>query len=283
MAKLNLSENLFIGAQELNTLQNFQIDIKGLMGLMASNFGFIENKDAIRLSKITKEERNSFKLSSPGSYKLQFSTPSYAFAYPDKVISWKDDRIINLSDAYKDKIYWVKISYQEEFIENGTLTIDTKGNILGVGTKFTDKLRGEPNFPSKITLFTYSGNSFDERGEYYVEDVRSDTSIKVISPTGTIGNTNLTYYYAVNGTFPVGSNVYSDDKFPFIYDGCRVEFVEETTDGEIPNSFIMKESNTEFYVARIKISAQGTIHIEDKRFIFESDEDDRYSKWFKMK
>ena len=46
----------------------------------------------------------------------------------------------------------------------------------------------------------------------------------------------------------------------------------------------MKNSNTEFYIARIEVSSEGNIKVEDKRSIYDNlDENDTYSKWFKMK
>ena len=280
--RLNISENLFIGTQEISAIQNYALDFSNILGILAKTFGFIENKDLIRLSEIEKEDRTCFKASSPGNLQLQFYTPSYAMSYPNKMISWTKNRIVTLPDSYKNKKYWVKISYAEDYIEEGTLRLDAQGNVIGTGTYFTDKLRGEPNFASRITLYTFNGTSFDEKGIYIVESVNSDTSISIYSETGTIGDITLNYYYAINGTFPIGSNITKDEQFPYRYDGCKVEFVEETTEGEAPNSYIMKNDNTSFYVARIIVDANGVIAVQDKRFLFEGEEE-KFSKWFSIK
>lgn len=281
--RLNLTENLFIGTQELNMLQNFN-NFTTLMGLMAKNFGFLENKDLNNLSKINDSERSCFKLSSPKAMQLQFATPSYALSFPNKLITWDREESIFLDDNYKNKSWWVKISYDESSIERGTLKIDKEGNVIGTGTFFTQKLRGEPGFPSRIKLYTYSKNNFEEKGTYYVDTVISDTSMIIYSPTG-MGDISVDYYYAVAGTFPPNTNIFESDEFPFRYDSCKVDFIEDNTAGDIPNEFVMKNSNTEFYVARITVDESGTITIEDKRFIFENSNEDnnRYSKWFSTK
>ena len=282
MSRLNISEDLFIGSQELSALQNFSLGYLDIFGMMAKNFGLIENKDLIRLSEINDADRTSFKATSPGNLQLQFYSPSYAFAYPNKLIAWTKNKIVTLPDSYKNKKFWVKISYAEDYIEEGTLRMDAQGNITGTGTYFTDKLRGEPGFPSRITLYTFNGTSFDPKGVYIVESVNSDTSIAVYSETGTIGDITLTYYYAINGTFPIGSNVTQDEQFPFRYDSCQVDFVEETTEGEAPNSFAMRNDNISFYVARIIVDSNGVLAIQDKRFLFENEEE-KYRKWFSLK
>lgn len=282
MSRINLSENLFIGVQELQMFQNNCMNYLNIFGMLAKTFGLIENKDALSLSKISDADRESFKATSPGNLQLQFTTPSYAFAYPNKLICWDKNKVVTLPDSYKGKTYWVRISYAENVIEEGTLRMDGNGNITGTSTFFTDKLRGEPNFPSRIKLYTFNGSSFDEKGIYVVESVNSDTSIKIYSETGTIGDITLTYYYSVVGTWPIGSNPTEDEINPFRYDSCQLEFLEETTTNEAPENYVMKNSNDKFYVARITIDSNGALSIQDKRFIYEN-EDSMYSKWFSLK
>ena len=134
MSRINLSENLFIGVQELQTMQTFLSSFNTKLGLMTKNFGFIENKDAYNLSQVANSDRICFKASSPGNLQLQFASPSYAFAYPNNMITWDRSQTLILPDSYKGKTYWVKISYQETYLEVGTLTIDSSGNVSGTGT-----------------------------------------------------------------------------------------------------------------------------------------------------
>lgn len=44
----------------------------------------------------------------------------------------------------------------------------------------------------------------------------------------------------------------------------------------------MKNDNTSFYVARIIVDANGVIAVQDKRFLFE-EEEEKFSKWFSIK
>ena len=91
MSRLNLSENLFIGVQELKTFQDFNSNFLNILGLLTNTYGFIENKDAIRLSDIADTDKTCFKTSSPGNLQIQFNTPSYAFSYPNNFLyyQWK--------------------------------------------------------------------------------------------------------------------------------------------------------------------------------------------------
>lgn len=285
MSKINLKENLFIGVQELTSMQNFLASHFNLLGMQAKTFGLIENADLIRIKNIdaiNKEDRTSFKLSSPGNLKIQINSPSYAFAYPNNLISWTKNRIIELSDDYKNNIYWVKISYQEEFIEEGSFKMDSEGNVIGIGTNFVSKLRGEPGFPSRIKLYTYDGMNYNPQGIYIVTSVNSDTNICISSETGTIGNSNLLYYYSILGTFPEGTNISEAEQNLYSYDGCLVEFVKESVENEPPSFNTMKNNNNSFYIARISVSDGGVVSVEDKRFVFEN-EGEEFSKWFSLK
>ena len=61
MSRLNLTENLFLGVQELQVFQNNCMNYLNIFGMLAKNFGLIENKDALSLSKISDADRESFK------------------------------------------------------------------------------------------------------------------------------------------------------------------------------------------------------------------------------
>ena len=50
MSRINLSENLFIGVQELQMFQNNCMNYLNIFGMLAKTFGLIENKDALSLS-----------------------------------------------------------------------------------------------------------------------------------------------------------------------------------------------------------------------------------------
>ena len=108
----------------------------------------------------------------------------------------------------------------------------------------------------------------------------NDTVAKLYSYSG-IGTTG-NYYYAVIGTFTEGGvTLLENSKYPFRYDSCKIEFVEETSTNVPPNEDTMKISNSSFYIARLVISS-GSVTVTDKRNVFES-AGEMYSKWWSLK
>lgn len=276
MAHLNLTDELFVGKEELLGLQQFaNTDTKKIFGFLTKTYGLVGNSDLLN------PINNSFLVSNAGTLQIKINNPSYAFAYPNNLITWDKNENFIISDSLLGKIGWVKVSYSENYIEKGTLILGSDGQIIGQNTEFLSRLRGEPNFASKITLFTYSSGVFTPMPQdYIVESVTNDVNAKIYSYTG-IGATG-TYYYAVTGTFTEGMILLEDTKYPFRYDGCKVEIIEETSTNVPPDEETMKNSNTSFYIARLIISAIGDISIEDKRYVFESD-GAKYSKWWSLK
>ena len=87
---------------------------------------------------------NSFLVSSAGNLQIQINNPSYAFAYPNNLITWNKNDNIVIPSNYDNKNVWVKISYAETYIEKGIVALSSNGQITGTNTEFTKKLRGEP-------------------------------------------------------------------------------------------------------------------------------------------
>lgn len=292
--RINFQENMFVGSVEFKKFQELNSGLIQIIGAMTRNFGFIEMNDAIRIADIdsaNKENRTCFKASASGAGTITFHTPSYAISWNQNtskynIITWNQNRLIQVPTSYYGKSYYVKISYQEESIEKGTLRVDAQGNVTGTGTEFAELLRGSNDglTSSRIKLYTYDGISFFLIGTYVVKSVSSDNHIVIVEEgTEAIPDVSKTYYYSVAATLPLGSYVTSDNIF--IYDGCKVEFVQASSDA-IPNEWLMQIDTESFYVCKIDISANGNVTITDKRFIFEDVEDDTdhiYSKWFRMK
>ena len=284
MGKLNLSDNLFIGTQELKTFQENALFFKTILGYLTKHYGFVDLKDSINTSL----DNNCWKVSASTGGNFTISAPSYAFAYPNNLITWNNpSRVVKVSDSFKGKHFWVKIKYAQDNFEQGILKVDTQGNITGTNTLFTEKLRGEPNFASVIELFSYDSNSstWVSQGQFSVESVNTNTSI-VISAVNGLPSTSISYLYKVVGTFPMGTVISQDVKFPFIYDSCEVELVEEVTANSAPNEGVMMVSNTEFYIARMYYSNEGVLTVEDdKKNYFEDTTkfEETYSKWWSLK
>lgn len=292
--RVNFQENMFVGTAELQQFQKLNYGLIQILGAMTRNFGFIEMMDAIQMSdsdSASLENRKCFKVSASGNGTFTINTPSYAMSWNQNtnkysIISWTQNRLIQVPENMYGNKYFVKISYAETSIETGTLRIDSDGNVTGTGTKFADLLRGGVDniSNSRINLYTYSGTDFSYVGTYNVQSVNSDTLIK-ISEEGSdaIPDISKTYYYSIAPTLPLGS--YSASNIIYIYDGCKIEFVQ-TNGEETPNEWLMQVATNEFYICLLDIADNGNITVTDKRFIFEDVEDDTekiYSKWFKMK
>lgn len=285
MSKLNLNDNLFIGTQELKQFQQNSNFFYTILGYLTKHYGFVELKDSINENL----ESNCWKVLPSTGGIFTISSPSYAFAYPNKLISWNNpSKIIQVPDSYKDSIFWVKISYAEDNFEQGILKVNSNGDVVGTNTLFTEKLRGEPNFASTIELFTYDINSslWLSKGQYLVESVNTDTSI-VLSKENGLPDTSLSYTYKIIGTFPVGTVIDYDIKYPYIYDGCEVELIKETNVNKAPNEEVMMLDNTSFYIARMIYSAEGILSVDSsdvkKYFEVENGYEEKYSKWWSLK
>ena len=284
MGRLNLKDDLFIGTQELKAFQDNMLQFKTILGYLTNTYGFIDLKDK---SKFSENENSCWKVNPTTGGAFSISTPSYAFAYPNNLIAWTNpSRIVQVPSSFENKTFWVKIKFSEDNFEQGTLSVDSQGNITGTNTKFLDRLRGEPNFSSVIELFSYdtSSNSWISQGQWNVESVNTNTSC-VIDTTNLTPNTTISYLYKVVGTFPLGTVITTDKKFPFIYDSCEIELVEGTTENQAPNESVMMISTTEFYIARVFYS-QGVLTIlEDTKYYYEDLTlfEPKYSKWWSLK
>lgn len=284
MGKLNLSDNLFIGTQELKAFQENALQFKTLLGYLTKHYGFVDLCDSIQDTS----DNGCWKITTSTGGTFTISSPSYAFAYPNNLISWNNpSKVIQVSDSFKGKSFWVKIKYANDNFEKGTLKVDSQGNITGTNTEFTEKLRGEPNFASVIELYAYNSysSSWVSQGQYSVESVKTNTSI-VLSTTNGVPSTSVSYLYKVVGTFPLGTVLTQDVKFPFVYDSCEVELIEEVTDGLAPNEATMLVSNSEFYIASMNYSSDGVLTVKkDQKNYFEDTTkfEEKYSKWWSLK
>lgn len=288
MSKVKLSDNLFIGTQELKTFQENLYHFRTILGYLTKHYGFVDLRDSL---KSDEDEDNCWKVTAnPSGGSFSISSPSYAFAYPNNLITWNNNsKEIKVPDSFKGKTFWVKIKYAEDNFEQGKITLkDNQGNVTGENTVFTEKLRGEPNFASMIELFAYdsASGSWISKGQYMIESVTTDTSMKLSSNNG-LPSSSISYLYKVVGTFPVGTVLNQDIIYPFVYDSCEVELVEETTAGQAPSEGMMMVNNQEFYIARLTYSNQGilTVTTTDAKNYFEVSKgyDEKYSKWWSLK
>ncbi len=148
--------------------------------------------------------------------------------------------------------WWLRIRHDYNSEEEGLVSISADGTLTGVGTRFTEVLRGQRNFQSKIK---FRDGSVNDR-EYAVVDVIDDENVVLAGQF--IAESNIRY--SVVGTFTEGQPVSEQQKFPFQYDFSLLEWQEELTFEEPPTS----TPDREFWIARVSIQSGQTV-IQDKR------------------
>ena len=162
MGKINISENLFLEKAELVRMQRFNNELGWQRALRSAalRFGIVENASG-----------TSFKaIKHPTAANSVLIYPGLAYTPSMEAIALDEERTLALGSGTDRR--WIVLSRAITHEEEGVVTIQQDGSLVGVGTKFTEVLRGQPNFPVKIR-FT---NSVNNVYEYEVVSVISDTS-----------------------------------------------------------------------------------------------------------
>lgn len=244
MSYLKFVPDLFVESQELNRFKKF-LDDDGFRKIFLQNsvsFGLFNNS--------IQGNFTNFKISqgtNPGTIQ---GAAGVAIDSSGRLIT--KAAFDNFSLINDNQYYWVKVAFQYSSTEQGTVSIDTAGNLSGSGTLFTEILRGNPNIPSRIKFVGSALNT----GEYDVTEVVSNTSCILSGVFSAESNLQ----YAVVGSFTPGTIIPSLNKEIFQYDSCLMTLVLETVTNT-PPSFT---SGSEFYIARVRRNGV-TLNIEDKR------------------
>jgi len=248
MSYIKLNEEGFLGKQELNRHWDF-LTTEGFIKdrLLAKSFGIIKDaKDSGFTNFLVNAGTNANTIQIPVLSKAINGDGKY-------IIKKAEDNILIPSTGSTTGWWWVKIKHEYTPIEEGTISIDTAGNLTGTHTKFLSLLRGYPNFA--VTIKFYSNTTLLNSKEYVVAEVISDTSAKLSGDF--VAESNL--QYSIVGTFTPGYVVPSTSKEIYQYDSCLLTLVPEITLNTAPS----KIDGSEFYIARVNISS-GLV-IEDKR------------------
>jgi len=244
MALLKYSNQLFLDKQELERQWQFIVD-KGFKRTMLHNtyeFGVVRT--------VGDASFQSFRVES-GTNVSTIKVPIDSFAVnSDGNVAFKasEDNIAIPNDS---NWYWIRISHEYSPIEEGKVSVDTAGNMTGIGTKFKEVLRGQPNFPARIT---FSGASLNIL-EYDVVEVVNDTNAILSGVFSAESNLD----YAVFGTFTPGHSPPSSDQYPFQYNSCQFDIILETVSGAPATT-----PGMDFLIARVR-SVGGVLEIQDKR------------------
>lgn len=242
---LKIVSDLFLGSQELNRLIQ-SLDEKGFRKLLLQNslsYGIV-HKD------IDDGEFDNFRVSQGTNVGTIQHAEGVAIDINGQIIykAATDNITLTNDNAW----YWIKIAHAYSTKEIGTVSIDRNGNLTGVGTEFTQILRGLPNNPTRVK---FDGAVYNT-AEYDLVEVISDTSAALAG--NFLSESNLTL--VVVGSYTPDVVISSDNKYPFQYDGCTMTIVAES----VLNTPPTLTTDEEFVIARVRRSG-STITIQDKR------------------
>lgn len=260
MANFKFSPDLFLEVIELEKFRDF-LDTDGFRKNILENsvnFGLIKNSRNLAFNNARVERDTDL---SSGLKALKISEVK---AIDIDGMFLYSSGIMSLPILNEDQWHWVKIKHQYTNKELGKISLSINGDLVGVGTKFTESLRGLPNFPSRIRFENSQFNTLEYDVVEVIDDLHATIAHPAESGTGiaTFGiEENLEY--SIIGTFTPGVAIPSGNKFPFQYDSLVCELVPETVTNTRPTF----SSGREFYIARIKASGSEVI-IQDKRTEF---------------
>lgn len=238
MGKINISENLFLEKAELLRMQRFNNELgwqRAIRGII-SQFGIVENSNGTSFKVVKHPSESNSVLIYPG---LAY-TPSM------EAIVLNEERSLSVGSGTERR--WIVLSHATTHEEEGTVSIQQDGSLVGVGTKFTEVLRGQPNFPVKIR-FTNSANNVYE---YEVVSVISDTNA-ILSGEFTVQSG---LKYSVVGSFTPGFVPSDENKNIYTYDSCAFSVIIDDVKPEVPDD--------QFVIAQIDYEA-GIMVVSDLR------------------
>lgn len=163
-------------------------------------------------------------------------------------IVMKENKVIEYSNWNNVDKHWLILRRAVNNDEEGTVSISASGVLTGIGTKFTEVLRGGPDFASKVK-FTSAANN----GTYEVVEVTSDTSAVLSGSFAAQSGLN----YQVVGTFTPGFQPDENDAKIYEYDGYEIEDVISEDQPDL--------GQDEFLLASIYWTAAGLIQVVDER------------------
>ena len=215
---VNFSPNLFISVEELNRFKSSIVENgwKRFAKNLVSKFGIAVNENNTNFIPIVNSTAEDTLTIQPG----------IAFDSDMNIIVL--DSAVNVSlphgELSNNEKYWLVLRHAITHNEVGTVSVNQYGALTGVDTKFTEVLRGQPDFPTKIRL-----DSAVNTGEYEVVEVSSDTSAVI---AGSFTNESGKKYSVV-GTFTPGFIPNEDNCQIYSYDSCEIEILKSVEQPEI--------------------------------------------------
>lgn len=254
MAKVKLSENLFMEVAELNRYRQF-IEKDGWKRAFKSiikSYGIVEDANNTYFKVTKNTDRANTVIINSG---IAFDNNMDAIVNHENIVFPAANEAAFSQQPVGTKT-WLILSRDVHNFEEGTVSITADGTLIGLGTKFTEVLRGQPNFPTKIKFESVVNNS-----EYEVIQVNGDGSA-IISGAVT-PESNLRY--AVMGTFTPGFSPLEENKLIYEFDSFKIETINSAGKPAL--------NDNQFIIASLSWDELGNMSVSDERisYMFNSD------------
>lgn len=212
MSKLKISENLFLEVAELNRLVKFLSDdgYKRVLKSIINQYGIVRNTGNT-FFKVTQKNTGVVTINA-----------GLAFDSNLDAIVMKTDLDLSVSDTGVRR--WLILSRSVHNWEEGTVSVTVDGALNGIGTRFTEILRGQPNFPTKVKF-----NSANNTSEYEVVSVTSDSQA-VLSGSFVAESGKQ---FSVVGTFTPGFVPTPENKQIYEFDGYNIRIQDSADKPEV--------------------------------------------------
>ena len=246
MAKLKLSENLFLEVAELNRFRQFIEDDgwKRVIKSIIKSYGIVQDEQNTYF-KVTKQDNGNI-IINPG---LAFDSNLNAIVLNETLTREVVNPGANLP-------MWLILRRAVHNNEQGTVSVTADGTLVGVNTEFTKVLRGQPNFPTKIKFDSQVNTS-----EYEVVQVNSDSS--AIIAGAVTAESGLKY--SVMGTFTPGYTPADENKLIYEFDSCEIV--------SVVSAGVPTLNPDEYLIASLVWDELGILTVTDQRVsqMFNSD------------
>lgn len=255
MGKLNINRNIFLEKEELLRFQKFLGELNIVNQVMldnTANWGIVRTQFDVNYPDFKVELGTNL-----GTIKI--ATTSKAV---DKNKNLIYQEVIDNIAVPTTNYYWVKISHQYKYVEEGECSINTDGTVSGVNTKFSEVIRGQSTeVPVKIKFYKASGLVNNQI--YEVVSLNNSTPDTSLLLAGNSFSAESGLNYIVIGSTPIGEVLTDDQKTGlYWYDSCKIEFIaEEALDTPPVTGYLQDEH---FYIARVQNIA-NSVSIQDKR------------------
>ncbi len=243
-SKLNIVPELMFEKNELLRMGKFTTeDIYNNLKNGSDSFGVIRNR-------IADSPFNNFKVTS-GTNVGTIALPVKSYAIDKDGLMITQELFDNVDIPDNGITYHVVISHQYSRLEVGLVNISADGILTGSGSLFTEVLRGQPHFPTKIKFYGSAVNT----GEYQVVEVGNN--VNAILAGQFVAETDLRY--SVIGTFSPTSVIPVDDREIYRYDSCLFRIIDDT-------AFLAMTliEGKEFKICTV-VNNSGVIEINDYR------------------